>query len=141
MNTVSIMGRVANEIELRKTQASKSVVTVTVAVDNGWGGDNKRTDFFDVVAWNSTAEFISKYFKKGHMIAITGSLQTRQWEDKDGNKHKKVEIIAGRVYFCGGKQEPKNHDNRSSDDSFPQEDNGPDYENIEFMDGDADLPF
>lgn len=140
MNTVSIMGRVANEFELRKTQAGKSVVNMTVAVDNGWG-DSKRTDFFDVVAWNGTAEFISKYFKKGQMIAITGSLQTRQWEDKSGNKRKNTEIIAGQVYFCGVKQESKNHDNRSSDDSSPQEDNGPNYENIEFMDGDDDLPF
>ena len=140
MNTVSIMGRVANEIELRKTQAGKSVVNMTVAVDNGWG-DSKHTDFFDVVAWNGTAEFISKYFKKGQMIAITGSLQTRQWEDKSGNKRKNTEIIAVQVYFCGSKQESRNQDNISSDDSFPQEDNGPDYENIEFMDGDADLPF
>lgn len=140
MNTVSIMGRVANEIELRKTQAGKSVVNFSVAVDNGWG-ENKHTDYLDVVAWNGTAEFVSKYFSKGQMIALTGSLQARQWEDKDGNKRKKFEIVAGQVYFCGGKQESRNHDNRSSDDSFPQEDNGPDYENIEFMDGDDDLPF
>ena len=140
MNTVSIIGRVANEIELRKTQADKSVVSFTVAVDDGWG-ENKRTNFFDVVAWNRTAEFVAKYFSKGQMIAVTGSLKTRTWEDKNGSNHKSTEIVAGQVYFCGGKQEPKNHDNRSSDDSFPQEDNGPDYENIEFMDGDADLPF
>ena len=131
MNTVSIMGRVANEIELRKTQAGKSVVNVTVAVDNGWG-DSKRTDFFDVVAWNGTAEFISKYFKKGQMIAITGSLQARQWEDKSGNKRKNTEIIAGQVYFCGGKQ--NNTLKEELKGEYPQ------YETMDLLD-DSDLPF
>lgn len=131
MNTVSIMGRVANDIELKKTSSGKSVTNVTVAVDRGWK-DDKHTDFFEVVAWNGTAEFLSKYFTKGQMIAITGSLQTRQWEDKEGNKRKSTEILAGQVYFCGGKQ--NNTLKEELKGEYPQ------YETMDLLD-DSDLPF
>ena len=103
LNNINIMGRLVRNPELRHTQKDTAVASFRIAVDRDFG--EKQTDFFDVVAWRKTGEFVSKYFKQGQMIAIVGRLQTRDWEDKDGNKRRSVEIVAENCYFAGGKKE------------------------------------
>ena len=105
MNNVVIMGRLTVDPELKKTPAGVSITTFVVAVNRSYvpKGQERQADFIDVVAWRSTAEFITKYFRKGQMIAVQGSIQTRSYEDKQGNKRKAVEISADNVYFADSK--------------------------------------
>ena len=104
LNHVSIQGRICNDIELRRTNTGTAVATLTVAVDRDFSKE-KESDFFDVVCWKNTAEFVSKYFAKGRMIVVAGRLQTRSWTDKDGHKRKTVEIVADNVYFGDSKKD------------------------------------
>ena len=106
INNVVIMGRLTKDAEERKTSTGKSVCSFCVAVEDRF--DREKTHFIDVIAWNKTCEFVCKYFNKGSMIAVQGRLATRNWEDKNGTKHKAVEIVADEVSFCGGKNESKN---------------------------------
>ena len=100
MNKTLVIGRIATDLELRQTNDGKSVTSFTMAVDRpGTYGDNKKTDWLDIVAWRSTAEFVCKYFQKGSPIVVEGSIQTRVWEDKAGQKRKSVEIVADNVEF------------------------------------------
>ena len=94
LNTITIMGRLTRDPELRKTQSGKSVASFTLAVDRDFKGQNgeKATDFIDVVTWGGTAEFASKFFVKGSMAIASGSLQLRDWEDKDGNKRTSMSV-------------------------------------------------
>lgn len=131
INNVVIMGRLTNDAEERKTNSGKSVCNFCVAVDDRF--DKDKTSFLDVVAWGKTAEFISKYFHKGSMIAVVGRLDARMWEDKDGKKRKIVEIVADEVSFCGGKNESPAP---LSPTITPTED---DYREIPEVEG--DLPF
>ena len=107
LNSAIIMGRLVADPELRTTGNGNSVTTFTVAVDRRFvrQGEERQTDFIDVVAWRQTAEFVSRYFRKGSMIAVQGSIQTRMYEDKNGNKRKAVEIVADNASFCGSKAE------------------------------------
>ena len=106
LNHVSIMGRVCADIELRYTQSQKPVAAFTVAVDRDFSNQNgeRETDFFDVVAWNNTAVFAEKYFRKGSMMVVSGRLQTRTYTDKNGNNRKATEIIATNIYFGESKK-------------------------------------
>lgn len=117
MNVICIMGRIVHKPELRTTASGVSVANFTVAVDRSRADadGNRQTDFIDVVAWRGTADFVSKWFDKGSMIAVNGSLQTRSYEDKQGNKRKAFEIVADAVNFCGGKNEGAKHSD--ADDS------------------------
>ena len=100
MNVVNIIGRLAADPELKTTGSGISVTNICVAVDRKvTKGEDKITDWIDVVAWRNTAEFICKYFQKGSPIVVTGSLQTRMWDDKNGQKRKTVEVIADSVEF------------------------------------------
>ena len=100
MNVVTIIGRLAADPELKTTGSGISVTNICVAVDRKvTKGEDKITDWIDVVAWRNTAEFICKYFQKGSPIVVTGSLQTRMWDDKNGQKRKTVEVIADSVEF------------------------------------------
>ena len=107
LNTVTLMGRLAVDPELKKTPNDISVTTFAIAVDRDYvtKGEQRQADFIDVVAWRSTADFAAKYFRKGSMIAIVGALQTRSYEDKNGNKRKAVEVVASKVSFCGDKSQ------------------------------------
>ncbi len=107
LNVAVIMGRLVADPELRTTPNGISVTSFTVAVERDYvtSGQQRQADFIDVVAWRKTAEFVSKYFHKGSMIAIQGSIQTRMYEDKNGNKRKAVEIVADSVSFTGSKSE------------------------------------
>ena len=101
LNHIDIMGRLVRDPELRRTGSGKAVTSFTVAVDRDFGGSGqeKKADFIDFVAWQQTAEFVAKYFQKGKMIVVSGSLQNRDWTDKSGNKRKSAEVIANNCYF------------------------------------------
>ena len=103
INTAVIMGRLTADPELKTTASGLSVLSFSVAVDRNYQkeGEEKAVDFINIVAWRKTAEFVSKYFHKGSMIAVEGSIQTRKYEDKDGNKRTAFEILANTVSFCG----------------------------------------
>jgi len=107
LNHIVVMGRLTRDPELRYTQSQVPVASFTVAVDrdfSGRDGGEKQTDFIDCVAWRQTGEFVSKYFTKGSMAAVSGRLQIRDWTDRDGNKRRNAEIVADNVYFGESKR-------------------------------------
>lgn len=111
MNKVVLIGRLSKDPELRKTQSDISVCSFTVAVDRRYKSEGQPTaDFISVIAWRQTADFICKYFSKGNKIALTGSIQTRQWEDDKGNKRYATEVIADSVEFCERKSDNPQHE-------------------------------
>lgn len=103
LNHIVIMGRLVRDPELRRTGSGIAVTSFRVAVDRDFGGRNengeRETDFIDCVAWRQTGEFVSKYFTKGSMIVVSGRLQIRNWNDKEGNKRTSAEVVADNVYF------------------------------------------
>lgn len=107
LNVVAVMGRLARDPELRQTMTGKSVAAFRIACDRGYKGQDGRSqaDWLDVVAWDKLAEFVCRYFAKGQMIAVSGRLQTRSYQDKNGNNRTAVEIVARTLDFCGGKAE------------------------------------
>ena len=107
MNQIVIMGRLTRDPELRHTPNGVPVASFALAVDRPYtpkDGGEKQTDFIDVVAWRGTAEFVSKYFTKGQMAAVTGRLQIRDWTDKDNNKRRSAEVVADNIYFTESKK-------------------------------------
>lgn len=149
LNVAVIMGRLTADPELRTTANGLSVTSFTVAVNRNFAkaGEERQADFIDVVAWRGTAEFVCKYFQKGSMIAIDGSIQTRSYEDKNGNKRKAVEIVANNVNFAESRRDgaaPSNNDYSSKPAAFSEP--APAYssgssEDFEEILGDDDLPF
>lgn len=109
LNVVAIMGRLAADPQMRQTQAGKSVCSFRIACDRGRKDANgqNQTDWLDVVAWDKTADFVSRYFSKGSMIAVTGRLQSRNYQDKNGDNRTAIEIVANQVSFCGEKKQEK----------------------------------
>jgi len=108
LNHIVLMGRLARDPELRRTSSGVAVVSFTIAVDRDFTGGatgERETDFIDIVAWRNTAEFVSKYFTKGRMAVVSGRLQIRNWNDKEGNKRRTAEVIADNVYFGDSKRE------------------------------------
>lgn len=105
LNKVILMGRICNEIELKQTNNGTAVTSFTLAVDRNYSGkgEEKQTDFINCVAWRKTAEFLANFFTKGRMIAVEGSLQVRNYEDKNGNKRQAVEVIVDQAYFADSK--------------------------------------
>lgn len=108
LNKAILMGRLTRDPELRTTPNGVSVASFTLAVDRNYArqGEQKQTDFLDIVCWRQTAEFVSKYFTKGQQVAVTGSIQTRKWQDKNGQNRVSVEIVADEVFFADSKREP-----------------------------------
>lgn len=105
-NVVVLIGRLVRDPELRNTPSGTAVCTFAIAVDRPAQKDReKQTDFIDIVAWRQTAEFISKYFAKGKLISLCGSIQTRTYQDKNGNNRKAFEVVADSASFCGNKNE------------------------------------
>lgn len=107
LNKIFIMGRLTRDPELRRTQNGTAVAGFALAVDRDYknADGTKETDFIEVVAWRSSAEFVSKYFTKGRMAIVEGRLQIRDWTDKDGNKRRNAEVVADNVYFGDSKKE------------------------------------
>lgn len=105
-NKAILMGRICNDLELKTTTNGNSVLSFRLAVDRSYQvkGEERKADFFNIVAWRSTAEFISRYFSKGRMILVEGELQTRQYVDKNGSTQNVVELVVSNVSFTG---EPK----------------------------------
>ncbi len=147
MNQVVLMGRLTRDPELRHTQTGTPVTTFSLAVDRGFtpkDGGERQTDFIDIVTWRNTAEFVSKYFVKGQMAAVTGRLQLRDWTDKDGNKRRSAEVVADNVYFTESK---KSRESGTSYTRSVKDDSGSDYSPVpgsgfsELEEDDGDLPF
>ncbi len=108
LNKITIIGRLCADPELRQTQSGIPVCSCRIAVERDYlSNGDRETDFFDVVAWRGTAEFICGYFAKGRMIALDGRLQTRAWTDREGGKRVSVEIVAENAYFADSKPQGK----------------------------------
>lgn len=131
LNVVNIQGRICKDIVIRYTQSQTAVTSFRIAVDNDSSGDKKKTYFFNVTCWGKTAEFVEKYFSKGDMILLNGSLQTKEWTDKEGRNRSDVEINVAHAYFFGKKMPLKESDavNVSAGD----------WE--DYTEDDSDLPF
>lgn len=137
LNRTILMGRLTRDPELRKTQSDVSVVSFSLAVNRPKFKDKESvTDYFDIVAWRQTAEFVSTYFHKGQQVAVEGRLQSRTYEDKEGNKRKAIEVVADHVYFAEGKKDGNGNGNGQSH-TAPPPDFTPDFE----ADDDGELPF
>lgn len=123
LNVVALMGRLVADPELRHTPQGTAITSFTIAVERSFAraGTERQTDFFDIVAWDRTAEFICKYFQKGRMIAVDGRLQTRTYQDKNGNNRKAFEIVVNNANFVGS----KNENGASSNSSYAP--SAPDY--------------
>ena len=129
MNNICIIGRLCAQPEIKTTTSGVSVCSVNVAVDRDYKvNGEKATDFIPCVFWRGTAEFVGKYFSKGDMIAVVGSLESRKYKDKDGNNRTVWEVKADKVNFCGGKKETS-------------QDNTPTFEDASDELSDEDLPF
>lgn len=144
------MGRLTYEPELRSTPNGLAVIRFQVACDRTYQKDsqNRQADFIDCVAWRQTAEFISRYFHKGSMIAVEGTIQTSNYTDKDGNKRKQTEVVANNVFFCGGKAENGSQGSQGTQGAQNEQytqggiDISPDTSDFEeIVDDDDDLPF
>jgi len=114
LNHIVLMGRLTRDPELRYTQAGTAVASFRLAVDRDYGNretGEKQTDFIDVVAWRQTGEFVTKYFTKGSMAVVSGRLQLRDWQDRDGNKRTSAEVVAENIYFGESKKSRESGDN------------------------------
>ena len=145
LNVVVIIGRMVKDPELKTTNSGKSVCSFRIANDSGYkdASGQSQTNWLDVTAWGKTAEFVCKYFPKGALIAIDGRLQTRQYQDKNGQNRTAVEIVAQNVSFCGSKEStsltPQNAAQRPAAHlQLSQGEPDADYALIE---DDGDLPF
>ena len=135
LNKVILMGRLTRDPELKSTQSGVDVASFTLAVDRGYAkaGTERETDFLDCVAWRGTAEFISRYFKKGMQVAVTGRIQTRKWKDQQDQKRVSVEIVVDEAFFADSKRDT------AVDRTEPR---GWQSQDVSFADlGDEDVPF
>ncbi len=141
LNVTVLMGRITKEPELRYTTNDVPVTSITLAVERDYApkGQNRQADFIDVIGWRGTAEFICKYFKKGQLIAVKGSIHTRSYTDKDGNKRKAFEIIADTVHFAGSK--PVENPDADTPSDQAAEPGGVANEDISEFPPEDDLPF
>ncbi len=143
INTVTIIGRLTADPILKTTTSGKSVTSFNVAVDRAYKTDGKtQADFIPVVVWQQKAEFVCRYFKKGSMIALTGTLRSRTYEDRHKQKRTVIEIFAEDVSFCGSKSESNNAEaltQQSTDTSYMSPGMTADY--FDEIPDDEDLPF
>lgn len=132
INKVILMGRLTRDPEMRHTNSGTPVTTFSIAIDNGYG-DNKRTDFVNCLAWNKTAEFVTKYFTKGKMIIVIGRITTRSWETQDGKRAYATEVVAKEVSFGETKS------SQQTATQPPMQDDDDDFTPLD--EEDDDLPF
>ena len=143
-NKVILGGRLTSDVELKQTPGGVSVCTFTLAVNRKYQSDGQQqADFINCQAWRNTAEFISKYFKKGSSICIVGSVQTRSWQDQQGNKRYATEIVADEAMFVDSKGEeiPPSAQKASQGQNFSAQGYSSAVPNFEDVDPDSDLPF
>lgn len=138
LNSVCLMGRLTADPELKSTQLGVSVCNFRIAVDRTYTpkGQEKQTDFINIVTWRGTAEFVSRYFRKGQLVAVQGSIQTGQYTDRDGNKRTTFDVVADNVFFAEKKAESGETKQGAGYDHSP--DIQGDFEEII---GDESLPF
>lgn len=136
LNSITIMGRIVRNPEIRMTSANKTVANFTVAVDRDY--DREKTDFFDVTAWEGTARFVEQYFSKGQMIVVRGRMERRVYEDKNGDAKEKWEIKAENIYFGGDKKKSENAETEYT--AKPSRVDASAFEDMS-DDPDAELPF
>ncbi len=143
INCAIIMGRLTADPELKTTPSGVSVTSFCVAVDRKYAkqGEERQTDFIYVVAWRQTADFVTRYFRKGSMIAVQGSIQTRSYEDKTGAKRTAVEIVADSVSFCGSKNDSNESFETQAGNYTQNKQNGGFSANSEEFEDDDMLPF
>ena len=141
LNKVILMGRFTRDPELRSTPQGISTCAFSIAVDRNFvrQGEERKADFINCVAWRQTAEFISKYFREGSMVALEGSIQTRSWDDAEGKKRYATEVIVNQVYFAESKRDSQS--GMGGDDFASAGDFGSLPEPISPMGTDDDLPF
>lgn len=149
LNIVALMGRLVADPELRTTNSGTNVCSFRIACDRNFArqGEQRQADFIDIVAWKGQAEFVSKYFQKGSMIVVEGALQTRNYEDRNGNKRTAVEVVARTINFGGpknsGSSSSNSEDYHSNQVSY-DEPAAPDTEESDdfaVIDDSEDLPF
>jgi single-strand DNA-binding protein len=148
-NKVILMGRLTADPELKQTQGGTTVTSFSLAVDRKYNKDEeKKCDFITIVAWKQTAEFICKYFKKGQAILLCGELQTRSWEDNQGNKRYATEVVASEVTFCEAKKDSEGNSSPNNQNSSQSQNSGAygynpyaQAPNFEDAKQDDDLPF
>ena len=145
LNHIVIMGRLGRDPELRHTQSGTPVATFRLAVDRDFKDKNtgeRQTDWIDVVAWQGTGEFVTRYFSRGRMAVVEGRLQMRDWTDKEGNKRRSAEVVADSVYFGDSKRDGDSA-NTSSGYQVPADYGAPPTNDqfSELADDDGDLPF
>ncbi len=148
LNSVIMMGRLTDNPELRQTPNGVNVCSFTIAVERSYAkqGTERQTDFFDVVAWRNTAEFVSRFFQKGRMIAVQGSMETRTYDDRNGIRRKAYTIVADNVFFADSKRDGNTAPSQAApgfDDSQvpPAFENAGDSDFREIEAADDDLPF
>ena len=126
MNKAILMGRLTKDPETKYTQSNKQVTNFTLAVNRRFAKEGQpNADFINIVSWNKTAEFVSKYFKKGQQVAVIGNIQTRTYDDDKGVKHYITEVIAEKVYFADSKKEESNTASNNEFASYPQDEEMP----------------
>lgn len=146
INSVVLMGRLTAEPELRSTTSGISITRFTIAVNRYSKDGEDKADFINITAWRKTAEIVSKYFRKGSMIAVQGSIQTDTYTDREGNKRYSFQVVANNVSFCGSKAETYQAENETPvapdqpSPSYETTDNS-DFETIDDDDDGYDLPF
>lgn len=130
LNQAVLMGRLTADPELKHTQSGIAVVRFTLAVDRSYArqGEERQTDFIRITAWRNTAEFVSRYFRKGQLVAVQGPIQTGTYTDRDGNKRTSFDVVADQVHFAERKQS----------DAAPNVNPSDDFEELDDSD---DLPF
>ena len=144
INITVLTGRLTSDVELKTTQNGVSVCSFSIAVDRKYKqGEEKQSDFINIVAWRGTAEFISKHFSKGSAIGIEGSIQTRKYTDKNGNNRTAFEIVANNVHFIDSKRSQSGGEGNSL--PTPENDPLPAFaerlEQFQEVQDDGDLPF
>ena len=145
LNVVVIIGRMVKDPELKTTKSGKSVCSFRIANDSGYkdASGQSQTNWLDVTAWGKTAEFVCKYFPKGALIAFDGRLQTRQYQDKNGQNRTAVEIVAQNVSFCGSKEStsPAQQNAAQRPAAPSQRTQGEPVADYALIEDDGDLPF
>ena len=141
LNRIVLMGRLTRDPELRRTQSGTAVVSFSIACDRDYAaqGAERETDFIDIVAWRGTAEFVEKYFSKGRMAIVSGSLESRKWEAKNGDKRISWEVRVESIYFGDSKKDDQRGTNAASPSSSGEAGMPEGFTPID-MD-DEDLPF
>jgi single-strand DNA-binding protein len=144
LNKVILMGRLTRDPELRYTTNNIPMCKFSIAVDRDFArqGEERQTDFFNIVAWRGTAEFCGKYFTKGMQVAVSGTLQNRTWDDQEGKKHYITEVIVSDAYFADSKRAGNDSGNYNQNDNFEQTPSNnieDDFKTVE--EAEDDLPF